>query len=146
MHTFHFNDSSAEMTTSHTLTHTQRAHPSSHTHKPTTQLQGLCYISNISALMVSCRGKQDGPWFTQGCPTNLLCKVTATYVRGAVGLEAWHSCWKHFSLGGRHGRALHNSGYVYNLMSADYLFAYHVIQFLRQLLLYYKTKTFVFRE
>ncbi len=36
-------------------------------------------------------------WSTQGCPTNLLCKVAAAYVRGEVCLEVWHSCWKHFS-------------------------------------------------
>lgn len=79
-HTFHFSDSSTEMTTSQTPTLTQKAHLSSHTHKHNTQLQGLYYISIISALMVNCRGKQDDCGSPMGALLTSSARLLANYI------------------------------------------------------------------
>lgn len=75
----------------HTNAHTKRPPVLPHTYKHPTQPQSLHYIS-ISALMVSSRVKKNWLQF-HGCPANLLCKVTAAYIRGEVGLEVWCSQW-----------------------------------------------------
>ena len=147
-HTFHFSDSSTEMTMSlththtHTHTHTE-THTHTHRHKSThpptqtqthhTQLQGLCYISSISALMVSCRGKQDSPWLTHGCPTNLHDKVTHWLhkMRSLSGSLALILETFQLGSGGSHCWGLHNSSYVYYLMSADYLYPTTLLWILR---------------
>ena len=75
-------------------------HANTHAYKSPPVLphtQALFHITNISALMVSVRVKPDRRRFTHGCPTNLLCKVSAAYISAEVGLGAWHWCWKHFS-------------------------------------------------
>lgn len=48
-------------------------------------------------MMANAETKPDSPRFTHGCPTDLLFKVGAAYIRGEAGLEVWLLRWKRFS-------------------------------------------------